>query len=322
MLNVIFGGRGFIGQNLTKTILSMKEPVFVIDKNIWKQNWVYPKICEHNLFNYIEVDINKAVDEIASEIQKIERTGENITVWHLAANSDISAGNDNLDIDLRDTFLTTANILKICKELNITKINFASSSAVYGQTVIDESGFSEQSLCQPISNYGAMKLASEALLKASHETFLKKCLVYRFPNVVGFPATHGVLKDFITKLRIDENVLNVLGDGNQNKPYLHVSDLVHAMRYLDSHYAADEFFEIVNISSPYDNVFVHQIAQEVINIISPNAIIKYGNTRYGWVGDMPVVKFDNQKLLNTGWNCKLTGIQAIRKTINELIEVI
>ena len=115
MLNVIFGGRGFIGQNLTKTILSMKEPVFVIDKNIWKQNWVYPKICEHNLFNYIEVDINKAVDEIASEIQKIERTGENITVWHLAANSDISAGNDNLDIDLRDTFLTTANILKICK---------------------------------------------------------------------------------------------------------------------------------------------------------------------------------------------------------------
>ena len=303
MLNVIFGGRGFIGQNLTKKILSEQETVLVIDKNIWKQDWINSTFIENTLFTYLEVDINTSFNEICSTIQKIELSGEDIIFWHLAANSDISAGNEDLNVDIEDTFLTTVNILKICKELNITKLNFASSSAVYGQTAIEEIGFSEESLCQPISNYGAMKLASEALLRSSHETFLTNCIIYRFPNVVGFPATHGVLKDFILKLRTDKNVLNVLGDGNQNKPYLHVSDLVNAMLYLNSHYCSDKFFEIVNISSPYDNVFVHQIAEEVVKIVSPNAIIKYGQTKYGWIGDMPVVNFNNRKLLNTGWSC-------------------
>lgn len=322
MLHVIFGGRGFIGQNLTKAILSMKDSVLVIDKNVWKQSWVYPQVCNHDRFNYIEADINSSSDEILFGIQQIERTGENIIVWHLAANSDISAGNDNLDIDLRDTFLTTANILKICKHLNITQLNFASSSAVYGQTHINEKGFSEDSVCQPISHYGAMKLASEALIRSSHEINLKKCLIYRFPNVVGFPATHGVVRDFILKLRADDKFLQVLGDGRQNKPYLHVEDLINAMLHLNKHYNSDKYFEIVNISSPYDNVFVSQIAEEVVRIVSPMAKILYGDTKYGWIGDMPVVNFDNRKLLDTGWTCKLTGIQAVQKTIYELIRVI
>ena len=84
----------------------------------------------------------------------------------------------------------------------------------------------------PLSNYGAMKLASEALCFAAYENFLNNLRVFRFPNVVGCPATHGVIKDFLKKLDKDENCLNVLGNGSQEKSYLHVSDLIKAMIYL------------------------------------------------------------------------------------------
>ena len=42
----------------------------------------------------------------------------------------------------------------------------------------------------PISNYGAMKLASEAQISAASEEFLERANIFRFPNVVGVPATH------------------------------------------------------------------------------------------------------------------------------------
>ena len=74
----------------------------------------------------------------------------------------------------------------------------------------------------PISNYGAMKLASEAICFAAYETNLKHLRVFRFPNVVGLPPTHGVLYDFHKKLNKNKNLLNVLGDGTQKKSYLHV----------------------------------------------------------------------------------------------------
>ena len=55
--------------------------------------------------------------------------------------------------------------------------------------------------CFPVSNYGAMKLASEGIITAALERFLKRAWICRFPNVVGGRATHGVIFDFLKKLR-------------------------------------------------------------------------------------------------------------------------
>ena len=137
----------------------------------------------------------------------------------MAANSDIPAGVLNPDIDLRDTFLTTFEILKAMKKFNIKVLNFASSSAIYGDfgnEIIHES----IGPLFPISNYGAMKLASEAQISAACEGFLNRANIFRFPNVVGAPATHGVILDFINKLRLNKNELQVLGNGTQQKAYL------------------------------------------------------------------------------------------------------
>jgi len=64
------------------------------------------------------------------------------------------------------------------------------------------------------------------------ERFLERAWIFRFPNVVGGRATHGAIFDFIRKLRKNPGELEVLGDGSQEKPYLHVSELLDAMLFL------------------------------------------------------------------------------------------
>ena len=110
----------------------------------------------------------------------------------------------------------------------VKSIHFASSSAIYGD-------FGETKIHEaigpllPISNYGAMKLASEAQIAAAAESLLEQVNIFRFPNVVGIPATHGVIFDFVNKLINDPNQLHVLGNGTQQKAYLHAADLIDAM---------------------------------------------------------------------------------------------
>jgi len=84
---------------------------------------------------------------------------------------------------------------------------------------------------RPISLYGASKLASEGLITAFCHLFGMQAWIYRFANVVGARATHGVIFDFINKLRRNTKELEILGDGSQEKPYLHVDDCVTGFLY-------------------------------------------------------------------------------------------
>ena len=137
--------------------------------------------------------------------------------------------------------------------------------------------------------------------------------------MIGYPATHGVIRDFIRKLQNTPRTLQVLGDGEQSKPYLHVHDLVRAMVHLDGYYS-EPGLEVVNIGSPFENVRVKDIAEIVVSHLSPDANIVYGTTSFGWVGDMSQVEFDINKILNTGWCCKLDGRSAVMKTVLENLE--
>ena len=143
-----------------------------------------------------------------------KNTKEDVLIWHLAANSDILKGVNNIDIDLNDTLMTTINITKFMEKYELKNIIFASSSAVYGNML---NKATEITPTRPISNYGGMKLASEAVLSAYQTKHGGNCIISRFPNVVGTPATHGVIIDLIKKLKKNKTTLNVLGNGQQNK---------------------------------------------------------------------------------------------------------
>jgi len=151
----------------------------------------------------------------------------------MVANSDIGAGVADPNVDLKDTFLSTFNVLVAMREAHIRKIAFASTSAVYG--VHEETLEENIGPLFPISNYGAMKLASEALISAAVESYLERAWIFRFPNVIGPRATHGIIFDLLTKLSRQPADLEVLGDGTQQKPYLHVSELIEAMLWICEH---------------------------------------------------------------------------------------
>ena len=314
--HIVFGGQGFIGQNLIKCLLAGEHGlVLSIDKNIWGLDFE-KTVSTSNSFLSLNLDICINYEEILHEIKTLN-PGEDVVVWHLAANSDIQKGVNDLNVDLQDTFLTTVKILDICKYFKFRNINFASSSAVYGDWGGGQS-YKETDLTQPISNYGAMKLASEAVLSASHVSFMSKVNIFRFPNVIGAPATHGVIADFIKKLIATKSSLEVLGDGNQNKPYLHVDDLVSAMLFLFDNTL--DGFHVHNIASNSKNVYVHEIAREVVSAINPSAKIKFGSTKGGWTGDVPQVCFNTEKLNALGWTASMSGHEAVKKTILQIIK--
>lgn len=312
---IVAGAAGFIATNLIHRLLSENYRVLALDNlsrgvlknlNVFQQdpNFFFRRVSldSYDDFNRALKDLN-IVDIFA--------------IWQLAANSDIPAGVSDSGIDLRDTFLTTYSSLRIAKEFDIPEFYFASSSAIYG-----DHGNLKVSECSgpllPISNYGAMKLASEAQISAAVESFLKRAIIFRFPNVVGVPATHGVILDFIKRLKTNPHELKVLGDGNQKKVYLHVSDLVNSMLFLLKH--SKERLGIYNIGPNDDGVNVSEIANIVASAVSPSAIIRYGTADRGWVGDVPRFKYSTDKINILGWSPKLNSKSAVIQATKEILD--
>jgi UDP-glucose 4-epimerase len=270
---------------------------------------------DHHLVSIVEGDCTDQ-DLLHRAFILAEEFGDIDEVWHLAANSDIPAGIADANVDLKDTFLTTFALLEVMKGFKVGTLNFASSSAIYGDfggvPIHEDIG-----PLLPISNYGAMKLASEALISAAAESHLHRANIFRFPNVVGIPATHGVILDFIRKLIDSPEYLTVLGDGSQQKAYLHVSDLIEAMLLVRSMNLPKKI-ELVNIGPTDEGVTVRNIAEWVVKRISPNALIKYGEGSKGWVGDVSKFSYSTKHLQSYGWAPKIDSAGAVNKAINEI----
>jgi UDP-glucose 4-epimerase len=269
-------------------------------------------LANHPDFQFHAVDCAD-YDALAKVVSGLATPVTNI--WHLAANSDIPGGIADPGIDLKDTFLTTFQLLKLARDLKIENFHFASSSAIYGD-LGDLAVHEDVGPLQPISNYGAMKLASEAQIRAAVEAYLGRADIFRFPNVIGVPATHGVIVDFVQKLKATPDELQVLGDGTQRKPYLHVEDLVDAMLFISDR--ADDRYNVYNIGPTDIGVSVQFIAETVRDRVSPEARIAYGTSNRGWVGDVPRFNYSTARLSGLGWAPQLGSREAVIKAVDQI----
>jgi len=310
----ITGIAGFIGCRLASVLLERGETVAGFD-NLSRGSLDYLKsVLEHPNFSFSVVDLAD-LDGYRKALSIAHARNPITEIWHMAANSDIPAGVTDPNVDFRDTFLTTFNSLILMKEMGIGTMAFASSSAVYGD-LGDQCLTEDIGPLFPISNYGAMKLASEAAISASLESYLQRAFLFRFPNVIGTPATHGVIQDFMQKLKTTPGNLDVLGDGTQQKSYLHVDDLIDAMMYIRTH--AHDRLNYFNIAADDDGVTVKFIAEAVVERVAPGATITFGQGDRGWVGDVPKFKYSIDKLSKLGWRPRLDSIRAIRKAVDEI----
>lgn len=307
--HLITGGAGFIGANLVRALRGRGDAVLVVDD--------LSRGRREHLAEFADAEVQLIVAD-ASETDSLRRAVGDARideVWHLAANSDIPAGVADLRVDLRHTFLTTAATLEVMRDVGAKVLHFASTSAVYGD--FGERVASEDSgPLEPISNYGAMKLASEAQIRAACESFVERANVFRFANVVGVPATHGVILDFVRKLKASPGVLEVLGDGTQKKPYLHVGELVEAMLFVADR--AQGRFNVVNIGPEDDGITVREIAEIVVGAFAPEAEIRYGREPRGWVGDVPRFRYALERLRALGWRSEASSHSAIQLAVREI----
>lgn len=304
----ITGGAGFIGSHLADRLLNMGE-VTVYD-NLSSGKWEF--LSQHSGnpdFQFVQADLLDR-NELTAAMK-----GSDVA-FHLSANPEVRTGQHDTAADLNQGTIATYNVLETMRQQGVKKMVFASSSAVYGETS-GEPVPEDYGPLQPISLYGAAKLASEGLITAFCHLFTMQAWIFRFANVVGPRATHGVIYDFILKLKKNAEELEILGDGRQSKSYIHVSDCVAGMLYGFQH--SSDQVNVFNLGNR-DMVDVTTIGRMLLEQMGLSAAkLNYTGGSRGWPGDVPRICLDTSRMEGLGWKPKYRSEAAIRLAMKEIL---
>jgi len=308
-MELVTGGGGFIGSHLVDALVEQGNEVRVIDNfSSGREEF----LSHHDGNGTVEVHRGDLLDQgaVIAAMEGVE------TVHHLAANPDIRLGIEVTDTDLRQGTMATYNVLEAMRIAEVRRISFASSSAVYGEADVMPTP-EDYGPVMPISLYGASKLAGEALITAWAGTFGAQGFIHRFANIVGPRGTHGVIFDFIHKLKRDPTRLEVLGDGNQEKSYMSAHDCVQSMIHVIG-LGGDG--PVLNNLGTGDTCSVSRIAEIVIEESGfEDVSIDFTGGERGWAGDVPKTYLDVTKLLDSGFEPTTMSEQAVRDTARVLI---
>ncbi len=310
MKTLITGGAGFIGSHLADLLLSKNYQVVAVDNLSLGRMENIDHLVNNKNFQFIKEDLLNF-----DELKEIFEIGNFDVIFHLAANSDIQNSAKNPRIDLDNTFMTTWNTLECCRLFHVDEFVFASTSAIYGAAT--EKLTEDFAPLFPVSYYGAGKLASEGFISAYSYMNDIQTWIVRFPNVVGERTTHGVIHDFIKKLRGNPKQLEILGDGNQRKPYIYVKDLVEAMLFI--YQTAKDRLNYYNVGVE-DQTTVTEIAKIICEEMQlENVQFRYSGGNTGWKGDIPYFKYNLDKIYTLGWKARYTSTEAIRIAVKRIL---
>ena len=309
---LVTGGAGFIGSHLVDKLLEQGNSVMIYDNlSSGRREFIQPALTS-SAAEFIDADLLD-LDRLIESMKGVD------LVYHLAANPDIRLGTSVTDTDLRQGTVATYNVLEAMRLAECRRIAFSSSSVVYGEAVTMPTPEDYGPLF-PISLYGASKLGSEALISSWVGTFGFQAWLFRFANIVGTRGTHGVIFDFIHKLRADPTSLEVLGDGHQEKSYMEVLDCAEAMIHLVAN--TSESLNCYNLGSG-DSCSVRRIAEIVVEESGlPGVEIHYTGGDRGWAGDVPKAMLAVNALESTGFRCRYDSERSVAHTARVLLEEI
>jgi UDP-glucose 4-epimerase len=295
---LITGVAGFIGSHLAEVLLEKNHKVVGIDNFLLGSEKNIKHLFKSKNFSFHKTDILNYAD-----FENIFRVHSISSIFHFAANSDISIG--DAKGDFTNTLCTTLAVLEKMHVRGIKEIIFTSSGAVYGETRKRATELSEM---KPISHYGAAKASSEMFISSYAAMYGIKATVFRLPNVIGERMTHGCIVDFRKQMKNNPDALTVLGDGKQSKPYMYVRDLIEAMLILNDRSIG---YSVYNIG-PDDQISVAEIAKFITN-----KEIKFKGGDRGWNGDSPFYSCDTSKAKKLGYVCKRSSRDAVKLTLSK-----
>ena len=312
-LILLTGGAGFIGSHLVDALMMSGARVRVIDNlssgtidNV--KRWI-----GEDSFEFIKGDLLNNHD-----LRKIIDGCE--IVFHLAANPEVKLGFSAPRIHFEQNIVATYRLLeKLRRSEALDLFVFTSSSTVYGDAEEIPTGEAYGPL-KPISIYGAAKLASEALISSFAYNYGFRAAICRLANIVGPRSRHGVIYDFIMKLKRNPKELEILGDGTQRKSYLYVDDLISALSVIIKNVSGK--VEVFNVGSE-DWIDVKRIAKIIVEEMNLGKVIFRFTGGVdggrGWKGDVKYMLLSMEKLKALGWKPRFNSAEAVRKTARELI---
>jgi UDP-glucose 4-epimerase len=309
---LITGGAGFIGSHLVDSLMANGHELVVVDnlssgnmKNIAR--WIgNPRM------KFIELDLLE-LPETTKVLEDCE------TVFHLAANPEVRIGSIDPSVHYRQNIQTTFQLLEaVRKSGGVKRLIFTSSSTVYGEAPTPTR--EDYTSHGPISIYGASKLSCEALITAYARSYGFNALILRLANVVGPRSRHGVIYDFIQKLRRNPRELEILGDGTQRKSYLIVTDCVEALLLGLNNFGRVDVFN-VGSEDQVDIMTIANIVAEEMGLDDVELKVTGGiDGGRGWVGDVKNMLLDISKIRRIGWMPRFSSIESIRMATKALIQ--
>ena len=300
---VITGGAGFVGSHLADAIAPRADVVIVDHLRTGKRA---------NVAGALKAGARLVRrDVLRGDLRPIFRRAD--VVYHFAANPEVRLGKAGTKSHLEDNIIATHRVLEACRTAKVPRIVFTSTSTVYGEPTRVPTP-EDYGPLEPISTYGASKLASEALLSAYAHSFGVQAVVFRMANVVGGRSGHGVVVDLVRKLRRNPKRLEILGsDPGTAKSYVYVDDAIAGI--LAGVRAAQEPVSLYNLGSD-DAITVRSLAEAVCEELGL-ADVEFAWTGgsgggRGWVGDVRVMQLALDRLKATGWRPKKTSEVAVR----------
>jgi UDP-glucose 4-epimerase len=307
---VVSGGAGFIGSTLVDRLMKAGHRVTVIDNLSGGDESFLAHHARSPRFRL-------AVQDVRDTKKLVRALGPKVDlVFHLAANADISRGVEDPTLDFEHSIVATFSMLQAMRHHGIQRLVYTSGSGVYGDR--GRSFLSEtHGPLEPVSMYGASKLGAEGLISAFVHLFGMQAWVFRPANIIGPRSTHGVVFDFMRKLKKNPRELVILGDGKQSKSYLHVDDVLDAIFLAQRKVKAPISF--FNLSSK-SFVTVNRIAELVISGMKlKNVKRTHTPGKIGWKGDVPIIRLKSNRIADLGWKPKYDSERAVAATVKALL---
>ena len=307
---LVTGGAGFIGSHLVDRLAAEGHQIRVID------NLSSGRL--ENLAHRRDVEVIIGDLKNPQDVQKAVRGVD--AVFHFAANPEVRVSTTNPDIHFNENVVATFNLLEAMRKNDVGQLVFASSSSVYGEP--DEIPVDENAPLRPVSVYGASKAACEHLIHAYAKLYGFRAVALRYANAVGPRLRHGVIWDFINKLRKNPHELEILGDGKQVRSYIHIDDAVEAT--LLAWKKTTDAYAAYNVAT-VDWITVDEVADLVIEAMGLTNVKKtYRPVLHGvgWPGDVKKIALKIDMLKQLGFEPKVNSREAVRLTAKSLLHEI